>query len=383
MLGNPSMMTPMDTFVAVDSSIVRIPYRQVLSDGRRGKERSNDAQTSLLVRVRARSGQEGWGEVGVSPQRDGLGAAQLTETIDRILGPAVAGTEIGNFALLHRQMDSAIAGYQRLKAAIDTAAYDLLGKSLGVPVWKLVGGKVQDAISVIGWVMAPTAEECSQKAKAYVDAGFDTLKVKVGFGPEKDEEVVGAVRSAVGDKTKLRVDANCIYTRDQALESLKRLARFDIFHYEDPIAGADLEGMAWLRQRAPVRIMADESCITAEDLIRVIRAQAADIVKLSVQVNGGIYKTSQMMRIADAAGIPATLGHSGSLTTGALAEMHVAASAPNLLSPCECVGLLKSSDDVVMEPLDLGKIKLPIPDRPGLGCEIDPEKFQKYRLASS
>ena len=307
----------------------------------------------------------------------------MTETIDRVLAPAVVGTEVGNFALMHRKMDSAITGYQRLKAAIESAAYDLLGKGLGVPVWKLVGGKILDAIPVLGWVMASTAEECSQKAKAYVDSGFDTLKVKLGFGPEKDEEIVRAVRTAVGDKTVLRVDANCIYTRDEALESLKRLERYNIFHYEDPIAGADLEGMAWLRQRVPVRLMADESCITAEDLIRVIRAQAADIVKLSVQVNGGIYKTSKMLRIAEAAGIPATLGHSGSLTTGALAEIHVGASAPNLLSPCEFVGLLKSSDDVVREPLDLSKIKVSVPDQPGLGSEIDPDKFKKYRLASS
>ena len=182
--------------------------------------------------------------MGVSPQRDGLQAAQLIDAIDRILAPAVVGTEVGNFVLLHRKMDSAIAGYHRVKAAIESAAYDLLGKALGVPVWKLVGGKIFDAIAVLGWVMASTAEECSQKAKAYVDSGFDTLKVKVGFGPEKDEEVVRAVRKAVGDKTVLRVDANCIYTRDEALESLRRLEPYNIFHYEDPIAGDDLEGMA-------------------------------------------------------------------------------------------------------------------------------------------
>ena len=376
------MMTAVETIANVESFIIRIPYKTVLSDSRRSQTRLSDSQTSLFVCVRAGSGQEGWGEVGVSPQRDGLGAARLIEKIEGVIAPAVVGMEVGNFKLLHRQMDSVIAGYQRLKAAIESATYDLLGKILGVPVWKLVGGKVVDAIPVLGWVMASTAAECSQKAKACVDSGFDTLKIKVGFGPDKDEEIVRAVRAAVGDKTTLRVDANCIYTRDEALQSLKRLEPYNIFHYEDPIAGADLDGMAWLRQRVPVRLMADESCITPEDLIRVIRAQAADIVKLSVQVNGGIEKTSQMLRIAEAAGIPATLGHSGSLTTGALQEIHVAAAAPNLLSPCEFVGLLKSSDDVVRQPLDLSKILVPVPDRPGLGSEIDPEKFKKYRITA-
>jgi muconate cycloisomerase len=375
------MSAAVDSIAGVDPFIIRIPYKQVLSDSRRNHSRSSDSQTSLLVRVRGQSGQEGWGEVGVSPQRDGLDAAQLIQSINRILAPAVLGVEIGNFALMHRRMDSAVSGYYRIKAAIESAAYDLLGKAVGLPVWKLLGGKVHDTVAVLGWVMAPTAEECCQKAKVYVDAGFDTLKVKVGFGPAKDEEVVRAVRKAVGDKIVLRVDANCIYSRDDALESLRRLEPYEIFHYEDPIAGKDLEGMAWLRKKVPVRLMADESCITPEDLIRVIRADAADIVKLSVQVNGGIHKTVQMMRIAQAAGIPATLGHSGSLTTGALAEMHVAATAPNLLSPCEFVGLLKSADDVVREPLDLIRVKVPVPDRPGLGSEIDTDKFRKYRLA--
>jgi L-Ala-D/L-Glu epimerase / N-acetyl-D-glutamate racemase len=178
----------------------------------------------------------------VSPQRDGLEAAQLIDTIDRILAPVAVGTEVGNFALRHRKMDSAITGFHRVKAAVESAAYDLLGKALGVPVWKLVGGKIFDAIAVLGWVMASTAEECSQKAKTYVDSGFDTLKAKVGFGPEKDEEVVCVVRKAVGVKTVLRVDANCIDPREEALESLRRLEPYNIFHYEDPIAGEDLEG---------------------------------------------------------------------------------------------------------------------------------------------
>ena len=81
------MMTAVETFAGVEYSIIRIPYKQILSDSRRRHGRSSDSQTSLFVRVRGRGGQEGWGEVGVSPQRAGLRAAQLTETIDRVLAP--------------------------------------------------------------------------------------------------------------------------------------------------------------------------------------------------------------------------------------------------------------------------------------------------------
>ncbi len=285
------------------------------------------------------------------------------------------------------------------------AAYDLLGKEPGIPVWKLLGGKIHEEISLIGWIGAGTVEEGKQQAKAYVDSGFDTLKVKVGYGPENDEARIRAIREAVGDTIVLRVDANNAYSRDQALDSLKRLERYCIFHYEDPIDRDDVEGMAWLRLEVPVRLMAHACCITPADLIRVIRAEAADMVKLSVQINGGIHKTAQMMQIAAAAGMPATLGHSFSLTTNTLSEIHVGASVSNLLAPCKFVGLQKITDDVVREPLDsyasnveqnhynkfflkvnfkylwldLSKRKVRVPDRPGLGLEIDPAKLAQYR----
>lgn len=126
--------------------------------------------------------------------------------------------------------------------------------------------------------------------------------------------------------------------------------------------------------------MVDGFCESPEDLIRVIRTEAADIVKLSILINGGIYKTAQMMQIAHAAGLPATLGHSYSLTTNTLAELHAAASAGNLLPPIESVGLLKTSDDIVREPLDLTHGKVQVPNRPGLGVEIDPSKLERYRV---
>ena len=367
---------------SVECAIVQIPYKNVQVDGRKTHGYTIESVTNLLVCVRDRTGHEGWGEVRVPPFQEKFQPPKVTAIIGEVLAPSVVGTELGNFSLLHSKMDSAIGGYQRLKAAIEAAAYDLLGKALGVPVWKILGGKIVDAIPVLGWVGAPTGEECSKKAIAYVEAGFDTLKVKVGFGPNKDEEIVRAVRGAVGEKVLLRVDANSVYTRDEALESLRRLQPYNIYHYEDPIPIDDIEGMAWLRQKVPVRLMADASCVTAADLIRVIRAQAADIVKLSFQVNGGIYKTAQMLRIAEAAGMPATLGHSSSLTIGVLAEVHLGASAPNLLSPCEFVGLLKCVDDVVRTPLDLTKVKVSVPDSPGLGVDVDPDKIRKYRLSA-
>lgn len=368
------------TIKSIESVVIRIPYYQPVRDLRLRKEWTAAAQTCLVIQVRDSKGQEGWGEVSPGPSPKHIHPPKLKEIVDTTLTPAVVGCEVGNFALLHKRMDEAIPGYLTAKAALEMACYDLLGKGLGVPAWQLVGGKLHEEVSIIGWVKSPTIEQTRQQARAFVDRGIDTLKVKVGYGPQKDEAIIRAVREEVGDKIVLRVDANSVYDRHEALESLKLLEPYGIFHYEDPVREDDLEGMAWLRKQISVPIMADGFCVSPEDLIRVIRMEAADIVKLSVLINGGIYKTAQMMQIACAAGLPATLGHSYSLTTNTLAELHAAASASNLLSPIESVGLLKSTDDVVREPLDLTQNKVRIPDRPGLGMDIDPVKLERYRV---
>jgi L-alanine-DL-glutamate epimerase-like enolase superfamily enzyme len=325
-------------------------------------------------------GEQGWGEADPTPNPKYPQAPKLKKIVDGALTSAILGSEIGNFVLLHKKMDTAVPGYYAAKAALEMACYDLLGETLGFPVWHLIGGKIHEEISLIAWIGAGTVEKGRQQASSYVEAGFDTLKVKIGYGPDTDEARIRAIREEVGDKVAIRVDANNTYNRDQALESLKRLEAYNIFHYEDPIHMDDLEGMAWLRRRVPVRLMADKVCVTPNDLIRVIRAESADIVKLSVQVNGGIYKTVQMMQIAAAAGIPATLGHSFSLATNTYSEVHVGASAPNLLTPCEFVGHLKVSDDVVKKPLELGMRKIQVPNLPGLGVEIHPGKLEQYRM---
>jgi L-alanine-DL-glutamate epimerase-like enolase superfamily enzyme len=368
------------TIKSVESVVIRIPFHQPVKDFRLGKERITDAQTCLVIQIRDNEGYEGWGEVSAGPTAKHVHPPKLKEIVDTTLTPAVVGYQVGNFALLHKRMDEAIPGYLTAKAALEMACYDLVGRSLGVPVWQLVGGKLHKEVSIIGWIKAPTIEQTRQQARALVDRGIDTLKVKVGYGPQKDEAIILAIREEVGDKIVLRVDANSAYNREDALQSLKLLEPHGIFHYEDPIEEDDLEGMAWLRKQTSVRIMADGFCVSPEHLIQVIRMEAADIVKLSILTNGGIYKTAQMMQIACAAGLPATLGHSYSLTTNTLAELHAAASATNLLPPIESVGLLKTTDDVVQEPLDLSKNKVRIPDRPGLGIDIDPAKLERYRI---
>lgn len=366
------------TIADIEASVIRIPYYHAI----KGPNWTADAQTSIVVCIRNGDGEEGWGESDPTPSPKYHQAPELKKIVESVLSPAVLGAEIGNFALLHQKMDTAISGYYEAKSAVEMACYDIWGKILGLPVWKLLGGKIRDEIPIIGWIGAGTVEEARQKARDLVNAGFDTLKVKVGLGPDKDLARIRAIREEIGESIAIRVDANNAYTRDEALESLKRLEPYHIFLYEDPVHKDDLEGMARLRRMIPIRLMADAICVTPSDLIRVIRSEAADFIKLSAQVNGGIFKIIQLLQIAAAAGMPATLGHSFSLTINTSSEVHVAASAQNLLAPCEFVGLLKTVDDVVQQPLELGERRIKVSNLPGLGVEIHKSKLNQYRIST-
>ena len=126
--------------------------------------------------------------------------------------------------------------------------------------------------------------------------------------------------------------------------------------------------------------MADESVTDHGSLIRIIRANAADLIKVKVMKQGGIHNTHRMIATAKAAGIRCVVGHGFGLGIDTLAEIMVAASSDNVIDGIECVGPLKTADDIVTHKLDLGTGSLPLPAGPGLGATLDEEKLRQYRF---
>jgi muconate cycloisomerase len=127
-------------------------------------------------------------------------------------------------------------------------------------------------------------------------------------------------------------------------------------------------------------IMADESVLDHASLIRIIQAQAADIVKVKVMKQGGFLNTRRMIATAEAAGIRCVVGHGFGLGVNTMAEIMLAATSANVLDGLECVGPLKTADDIVTRKLDLTSGTLALPAGPGLGVTLDDTKVAKYRF---
>lgn len=329
-----------------------------------------------LVRVHTDVGLTGLGEISTVFAPTGT---RLCPIATDVIGPHLVGEDPTQIAKAHQLMDAVIERAEPVKAAIDMALFDILGKSLGVPVHALLGGRVREKIPLSFSIMFGSSDEMAGLACELTEQGFSTVKVKVGQGLEKDEDALRAIRAAVGPQMTLRVDANMAWeTPKAALASLRRMEPYDIELAEQPLAADDLEGMAFIRKRVDIPIMADESVWSPRSAMGVLQRQAADIVNVYVAEAGGIFRAAQIFAMCEAARIPCAIGSMPETGVGTAAEVHLGVAMANLGFASDCCGSAYFDEDFLKTPLRVENGFAFPPAGPGLGVEIDEEVFQRW-----
>ena len=337
------------------------------------------AQKSALVRLTALDGSVGLGNIDPSP---GYSVETIEESLTALrekLAPVVQGSDAGNPHQLVARMDAVLNGYLDAKAAVEMACVDLLTRRLGIPVYQYLGGAVVSSLRFNAWIGILSPDEAAVEARKWFDRGFRSAKVKVGGGIQADRDRILAIREAVGPSMALRADANAGYSVSDAIALGHLLEPLNMQLLEQPVADNDLAGMAKVRQSIGIPIMADESITDHESLIAVIRANCADIVKLKVMKQGGFLKCRRMLETATAAGMKIVIGHGFGLGVNTVAEIMLAATSTEVLEGLECVGPLKTADDIVTSKLDISTGQLALPVGPGLGVVLDDEKVKTYQ----
>lgn len=359
---------------AIDVGVVAVPLKTtyVTAHGALGVQRS------VMARVRTDDGLMGWGNVDPTPGYSEMNVEDVVSTAGEILGPALLGSDPLNITAAFSRMDTRCPASHEAKALLEMALLDLKGKALGVPVWSLLGGKLRDEVILNAWIGAVSPERAAGEAADWCRRGFRSAKIKVGGAFREDVDRVAAVREAVGRKMSLRVDANEGLDVENAIRLARALAPYEIRLFEQPVARADLHGLARIRRESPIPIMADESVRDARSLMEIIRLEAADLIKVKVMKQGGIFRTLQLVSLAEAAGLGVILGHGFGLWVSTLAELHVAAASLSILDGCEAVGPLKMAGEVVKNPPDMGGGSVQVPDAPGLGVEPDEDLLVQY-----
>jgi L-alanine-DL-glutamate epimerase-like enolase superfamily enzyme len=346
----------------------------------------------VLVKIYTDEGITGISETGgTSPWYMGESQDSIMHNINNVYGNILLGEDPFNIETIVSRMDKAAKGNNQSKAVIDYALHDIMGKALGVPVYKLLGGLANEKVALAFVMSSGTVEEVSAEGKALVKAGFKGIKLKVGArSPDEDIEMVGALRAAVGNNIKLMIDANGGWQYHQALYILQRVAKYDIFVAEQPVPWWDLDSLARLRRKVDVPIFPDESAVELNDLIKIIKMEAADGFFLKIPKAGGILKSQKWVSIAQAANLPVMCGCMVNSGIGAAVEAHfLAATAWMGKIEQEAIGPLNlyNISDTVTNPLknDLA-VKVPRyekgflypPDGPGFGVELNEKAVKQF-----
>jgi L-alanine-DL-glutamate epimerase-like enolase superfamily enzyme len=242
------------------------------------------------------------------------------------------------------------------KAAVDMALYDIMGKMLGVPLYKLLGLNPAHAAHTSFTIGLDTPQNMAMKALAARD--YPILKIKVGT--KHDIEIIKAIREV--SSATIRVDANCGWTPKEAIRNINALAPYHIEFVEQPIDPHDWAGLKLIRDHVPVPIIADESCVTVEDIPRI--SDCVDGINIKLMKCGGVRHALKMIHVARA--------HNLRIMIGCMIESSLAITAAAHLTPlvdyADLDGhLLIDNDPYVGVKVVNGKLVLP--DTPGLGVQ--------------
>ena len=278
-------------------------------------------------------------------------------------------------------------------SAIDIALWDIKGKALGLPVFKLLGGAYRNKARAYatGLYEPQNVPDVTQalvnEALGYKKEGFSGMKLKVGYGIDKDVACVKAIREAIGEDTYLMVDANHAYNSSEAIELIRKIERFDIHWFEEPVPPEDLEGYREVRKKSKILIAGGECEYTRYGFRNLINLRAVDILQPDLCAAGGFTEMMKITAMASAANIP-LIPHVWGTNVGLAASLQFFAGLPHFPErrfPAEPFFEYDRSphpfrEAVTLEKFDLKEGYLDIPDRPGLGVSLDLKYLAKHAL---
>jgi L-alanine-DL-glutamate epimerase-like enolase superfamily enzyme len=367
---------------SIETIPVRVPIDERLAI--RAKGGTHSVSPFLLVRVHTDEGIEGLGEVSCTPRWSGEDQVTAAHFIATIFEPLLQNQDPRDIERLTGIMRQGLAGNPFTKAAVEMALWDILGKSAGLPVYRLLGGAIREAIPIKWSISGQTPQRAAEIARWAVEQGFRAMKVKVGIGDEQDLVRVREVRREVGDGIRLGVDANGAWMPAKAIDIIRRLTDVaEIAFAEQPVPPGDVEWLAEVRGAIEVPVIADESVYTPQDAMALARAGAADVLSVYVGKSGGIGAARRIAAVAEAAGLGWTIGSNLEMGVGSAAMIHLALATPGITAdfPCDIIGPLYYTDSLLETPLPIGGGEARAPEGPGLGVRLDEEKVRRYRTS--
>ena len=350
-------------------------------------------RSTMIVELITDDGVTGWGEAlchGLQPPEI---AASIVQSA---LKPIVVGQDPFDVDVLWERMYNLTRPFGQKGAvpnaisAVDIAIWDCLGRALGKPIHKLLGGAYRTEVQpyATGFYRLRHGRypaDAVAEAKAHLDKGFTAMKLKIGFGVEEDTDYVLSVRSAIGPKPKLMVDANHAYNVGSARRLLKAIEPACIHWFEEPISPEDIDGYRELKNLTDIYLAAGENEFTKIGFREWVSRRAVDILQPDLCSAGGFTECRKISALAQAWHMP-IVPHVWASGIGLAASLQFIATlppAPLALHPIEPMLEYDQSAHPFRQDLIHGAITMVngmvrIPDGPGLGVEINRDVIERY-----
>ena len=380
-------MIPMGNYTGqlTISSVRAIPLTASMEEGTNTSQGAWGAVSIVLVELRTTDGIQGYGECLAR-----FGPCAYASFINEVLAPKLVGQSAFDIRRLWQQMRLALSGRAggmliEAIAGVDIALWDTVGKALGQPVHRLLGGVGRSHVdcyaSSINWADLQTMQA---QARHVLALGFKAIKVKLGNPVARAIASAQAVRNVVGPDIKLGADANWAYSLDEAVTVGHALHALGYWFFEEPIVPEDIAGYAHLRRTVSVMLAAGESDTTVAHAAQLIGERLVGIIQPDVARAGGISETRDIAVLAQAfnVGYAPHVGWSGAVC--AAASLQLAAAMPAFTS-FECMFIANPlRDELTTEPVGSAKQlvngQVAVPQGPGLGIEINWDAVQRFRV---
>lgn len=339
---------------------------------------SFDSMPSLIVKLTLDNGIVGYGEGVADEHVTGESMYGAFEIIEKILAPKLIGMNPLHMEKIHDVMNASIYAAPTAKAAIDIACYDASGKSVGLPVYDLLGGRYHDTFPITHVLSIQAPEVMAAEAVAKIEEGYNSFKMKVGSNMHEDVKRIQSVRKAIGPDIAIRVDVNQGWKNSAtALQALAMLEDCQLDWIEQPIHADDINGMVEIKQKTSIPVMIDEGLRGIPEMRTIIEKEAAHKVNIKLMKCGGIYSAHKLAIMAEMANIECQVGSMVESSVGSAAGYHVAFSTKAITS-VELTGPLKYRTDIGNLSFDIPFIRLP--DAPGLGIDVDEEVLEELTV---
>lgn len=308
----------------------------------------------VWVKLRDADGVEGWGEA--APSKFYGETAESVVAAVRSFAPLLENANAWSLEAIEHSLQLALRWNAAARCAVSAALHDLQGKRLGVPLWKL-WGLDPAAAPKSSFTIGIAPDDDTLRARVREAAAYPVLKVKLG-GP-RDTETIRIVRKEAPNAI-LRVDANAAWSPKHAVQMLDTLVQCGVEMLEQPVAPHDIAGFRFIRERSPIPVFADESCVVATDIPRL--ADAVDGVNIKLMKCGSLREAMRMIAVARAHSLKVMCGCMVETTLGIAAAAHFSP----LLDYADLDGAALLSDNPFDGPaIPNGLISLG--DAPGLG----------------